>query len=64
MARGYRVQQVIYALAALRAGAPSVEVAHCFLERADEPVWARYRAEDVAALEAELAGRAQGMRDG
>ena len=64
VARDYRIQQVIYALAALRAGAPAVEVAHCFLERADEPVWARYGAADVPALEAELSASAAGIRDG
>ena len=39
---------------ALRAGAPAVEVVHLFLERAAEPVVARYAAADAPLLEAEL----------
>ena len=39
---GYGVQRRIYALAALRAGAPAVEVAHLFLERPAEPAVVRY----------------------
>ena len=50
----YGGQRRIYALAALRAGAPVVEVAHVFLERPGEPAVARYTAADAAALEAEL----------
>ena len=38
----YATQRRIYALAALRAGAPAVEVAHLFLERPGEPAVARY----------------------
>ena len=44
----------IYALAALRAGAPAVEVAHLFLERPAEPAVARYEQADAETLEAEL----------
>ena len=36
--RDYATQRVVYALAALRDGAPRVEVAYCFLERPAEPV--------------------------
>ena len=54
VAAAYGVQRRIYALAALRAGAPAVEVAHVFLERPDEPAVARYAAGDAAALEGEL----------
>jgi ATP-dependent helicase/nuclease subunit A len=50
----YGLQRRIYALAALRSGAPSVEVVHLYLERPDEPVVARYAAADGAALEAQL----------
>ena len=49
-----RVQRRIYALAALRAGAPAVEVAHVFLERPGEPAVARYEQADAETLEAEL----------
>jgi ATP-dependent helicase/nuclease subunit A len=59
----YGLQRRIYALAALRAGAPAVEVVHLYLERPAEPVTARYAATDADALEAELrAGAAPLMR--
>jgi ATP-dependent helicase/nuclease subunit A len=51
---GYGVQRRIYALAALRAGAPAVEVAHLFLERPAEPAVVRYEQADAEMLEAEL----------
>jgi ATP-dependent exoDNAse (exonuclease V) beta subunit len=51
---GYGVQRRIYALAALRAGAPSVEVAHLFLERPAEPAVVRYEQADAETLDAEL----------
>jgi len=50
----YGLQRQIYALAALRSGAPAVEVVHLYLERPAEPVVARYAARGAAALEAEL----------
>jgi len=64
VAAGYGVQRRLYALAALRAGAPHVEVAHLFLERPGEPAVARYAAADVARLEAELAAEAAGVLAG
>ena len=42
VAERYSTQRLVYALAALRAGAERVEVAHCFLERPDEPAVAAY----------------------
>ena len=39
--RHYETQKLVYALAALRAGAPRVEVAYCLLERPDEPLRGR-----------------------
>jgi ATP-dependent helicase/nuclease subunit A len=51
---GYGVQRRIYALAALRSGAPAVEVAHLFLERPGEPAVVRYEQADAEALDAEL----------
>jgi ATP-dependent exoDNAse (exonuclease V) beta subunit len=51
---GYGVQRRIYALAALRAGAPAVEVAHLFLERPAEPAVARYEHSDAETLDVEL----------
>ena len=54
VARDYRVQRLVYALACFRAGAEDVEVAYHFLERPDALVTDSYKLEDVAALEAEL----------
>ena len=53
---GYGVQRRIYALAALRAGAPAVEVAHLFLERPAEPAVVTYEQADAETLDAELRG--------
>ena len=64
VARDYRAQQIVYALAALHEGALAVDVAHCFLERAGEPALARFAAADVPELEAELAALAGGIVDG
>ena len=61
---GYSTQRVIYALAALRAGAEVAEVAHCFLERPDEPAVALYEAGDAERLERELMSLAQGVVEG
>jgi ATP-dependent helicase/nuclease subunit A len=59
----YGLQRRIYALAALRSGAPAAEVVHLYLERPGEPVIARYETGDAAALEAELlAGAAPLLR--
>ncbi len=57
----YETQRLIYALAALRGGAAVVEVVHMFLERAQEPVFARFDAGDTAALEARLRELAAGV---
>jgi hypothetical protein len=54
----YGVQRRLYALAALRAGAPAVEVVHVFLEDPARPASRRYVAADAAALEAELVAAA------
>jgi ATP-dependent exoDNAse (exonuclease V) beta subunit len=59
VARAYRAQQLVYALAALRAGATTVEVIHLFLERPDQPVTARFA--DQPALERELESLAEGV---
>lgn len=47
----YAVQRLVYALAALRAGAPRVEVAYVFLERAADPVSAVYEAAHLEDLD-------------
>jgi ATP-dependent helicase/nuclease subunit A len=57
----YDLQRAIYALAALRTGAPSVEVLHVFLERAADPVAATFAAGEAAALEGRLRERAAGI---
>ena len=63
-ARDYSTQRIVYALAALRAGAEVVEVAHCYLERPDEPAVAVYESGDVARLERELLELADGLVEG
>jgi hypothetical protein len=54
VAADYRIQQVTYALAGLRAGAPAAEVAFVFLDREDAIVAERFEAADEPALVAEL----------
>jgi ATP-dependent exoDNAse (exonuclease V) beta subunit len=59
LAARYEIQQAIYALAVAEArGVQEVELAYVFLERAGEPVIARWGAEEIAAgrrrLEAEI----------
>jgi ATP-dependent exoDNAse (exonuclease V) beta subunit len=58
---GYAAQRAIYALAALRAGAASVDVAHVFLERPQEPALATFTAADGAGLESGLRALARGV---
>jgi len=50
----YDIQRTVYALAALHAQAPRVEVTYLFLERPDHPVSAVYEASDLPALDARL----------
>jgi hypothetical protein len=64
MAADYSTQRLIYALAALRAGAEQVEVVHCFLERPDEPAVAVYEAAEEEALERRLLELAGGVVEG
>ena len=59
--RDYATQRIVYALAALRDGAPRVEVAYCFLERPAEPVTLAFSAADEPALAERLAGLARGV---
>ena len=54
VAKDYRLQQLVYALACFRAGAEEVEVVYHFLERSDAVVTDCYKLEEVPALEAEL----------
>ena len=62
--REYTTQRLVYALAAVRAGAREVEVVHVFLERPDEPVWATFAAGEAPGLEAELEAQAAGLLGG
>jgi ATP-dependent exoDNAse (exonuclease V) beta subunit len=59
--RDYATQRLLYALAALHAGATSVEVAHCFLERPESPATVRFMGAGLEALEAELEELAAGV---
>jgi ATP-dependent exoDNAse (exonuclease V) beta subunit len=62
--REYGTQRLIYALAALRAGAEEVEVVHVFLEAPDELVAATCTREQTPELEQQLAGLAEGVLRG
>jgi ATP-dependent helicase/nuclease subunit A len=64
VSESYSTQRLIYALAALKAGAEVVEVVHCFLERPGEPAIALYESADAERLERELLRLAQGVVEG
>lgn len=59
--RHYETQRLVYALAALRAGAPRVEVAYCLLERPDEPLTVVYTADDAPEIAARIRELARGI---
>jgi ATP-dependent exoDNAse (exonuclease V) beta subunit len=61
VAREYPTQRLVYALAALRAGAQSVDIVHCFLERPAEPVVATFERAHIGELEARLAELSRGV---
>ena len=61
VARAYTTQRMVYALAALRDGAPRVEVAYALLERPGEPVHAAWTAADAPALAGALHELAEGV---
>jgi ATP-dependent exoDNAse (exonuclease V) beta subunit len=60
----YLAQRLIYALAALKLGAPTVEVVHLFLDAPEDPVTAEFNAVEIPALEAELEKRVAGVLAG
>jgi ATP-dependent helicase/nuclease subunit A len=60
-ARGYEVQRLIYAIAALRSGADQVEIAHCFLEAPEAPVIVSFAADRLGQLDASLRSLAAGV---
>ena len=64
MDRSYAVQVTTYALAALRTGAPAVEVAYAFLERPDAVATRRFEAGAAEGLEAELREAIEAIRAG
>jgi ATP-dependent helicase/nuclease subunit A len=51
---GYDIQRTVYALAALHAQAPLVEVTYLFLERPHDPVSATYEASGLPTLDTRL----------
>jgi ATP-dependent exoDNAse (exonuclease V) beta subunit len=57
----YAGQRLIYAVAALRSGVGSVEVAHLFLEQPDRPAARTFARSELHALEHELEQRAGGI---
>ncbi len=57
----YGIQRLVYALAALRAGATEVEVVHTFLELPQRPAVATFTLEHAPVLEERLAGLARGV---
>jgi ATP-dependent exoDNAse (exonuclease V) beta subunit len=59
--RAYGTQRLVYALAALRAGADRVEVVHTFLELPQRPAVATFTREQAPALAAELSRLAGGV---
>jgi hypothetical protein len=59
----YGLQRLLYALAAIDAGAGRVHVAHWFLERPEEPVVASFEAEQGPLLRTQLLERMQRLRE-
>jgi ATP-dependent exoDNAse (exonuclease V) beta subunit len=57
----YATQRLVYALAALHAGAEAVEIAYCFLELPGAPVSATFERAQMAELAARLATLGQGV---
>jgi RecB family exonuclease len=59
--RDYATQRSVYALAALSDGAPTVEVAYCFLETPGEPVGQTFTQRDAPALAERILQLAKGV---
>ncbi len=57
----YGTQRLVYALAALHAGAEAVEIAHCFLERPDAPVSVTFTRAQTDELQARLLALGRGV---
>ena len=61
VARAYGTQRLVYALAALHAGADAVEIAHCFLELPDAPVSVTFQRSEIPELQQRLSALAEGV---
>jgi ATP-dependent helicase/nuclease subunit A len=61
VARDYAGQQLVYAIAALHAGAEAVEVIHCFLDAPESPVSALFTRAELPQLRERLRIRAAGV---
>jgi ATP-dependent helicase/nuclease subunit A len=61
VARQYGTQRLVYALAALHAGADAVEIAHCFLELPDAPVSVTFQRSQIPELQQRVAALAGGV---
>ncbi len=57
----YATQRLVYALAALRAGAAAVEVVHCFIEQPEAPAAVTFGREERGDLERALADLSGGV---
>ncbi|HEY1711343.1 MAG TPA: UvrD-helicase domain-containing protein [Solirubrobacteraceae bacterium] len=57
----YGTQRLVYALAALHAGAEVVEIAHCFLESPDAPVSVTFTRAQMRELQARLVALGRGV---
>jgi hypothetical protein len=60
----YATQQLVYALAALHAGAGAVDVVHCFLEAPEMPVTATFTSDQRPELQRRLRAIAAGLLAG
>jgi ATP-dependent helicase/nuclease subunit A len=57
----YGTQRLVYALAALHAGAEAVEIAYCFLERPDAPVSVTFQRDQMTELQTRLDALGRGV---
>ncbi len=60
----YRLQRLVYALAAFGTGAAEVEVVYTFLEAPAEPVFTRFVRGDLPELQAELSAAIRAIQEG
>jgi ATP-dependent helicase/nuclease subunit A len=61
VAAQYGTQRLVYALAALHAGAEAVDIAHCFLEQPDGPVSATFHRSQLTELQGRLLALGEGV---